>query len=56
MGGRKEKLPKLIETLALCYLGTLLMKLPTSLGEMFKWASNEEIVFTRAVCFCSGKL
>jgi RNA polymerase I-specific transcription initiation factor RRN7 len=45
----KKWLPKLIETLALCYLGTLLMRLPTSLGEIFKWASKEEMIFTRAV-------
>ena len=51
--GRKEKLPKLIETLALCYLGTLLMKLPTSLGQIFKWASREEMVYTRAVRLCA---
>lgn len=47
--GKKEKLPKLIETLALCYLGTLLLNLPTSLGEIFKWATNQEMVFSRAV-------
>ena len=48
----REMLPKLIETLALCYLGTLLMRLPTSFGEIFKWASQEEMLFTRAVsCF-----
>jgi RNA polymerase I-specific transcription initiation factor RRN7 len=46
---RKKKLPKLVETLALCYLGTLLMRLPTSLGEIFKWASREEMIFTKAV-------
>ena len=46
---RKRRLPKLIETLALCYLGTLLLRLPTSLGDFFKWASKEEMVFTRAV-------
>lgn len=45
----KEKLPKLVETLALCYLGTLLMRLPTSMGEIYAWAAREEIVFTRAV-------
>jgi RNA polymerase I-specific transcription initiation factor RRN7 len=49
VSGRKEKLPKLIETLALCYLGTLLLNLPTSLGEIVKWVSREEMVFTRAV-------
>jgi RNA polymerase I-specific transcription initiation factor RRN7 len=46
---KKKKLPKLIEMLALLYLGALLMRCPTSLGEIFKWASKEEMVFTRAV-------
>jgi RNA polymerase I-specific transcription initiation factor RRN7 len=46
---RGEKLPKLIETLGLCYLGMLLLKLPTSLGEIVKWATREEIVYARAV-------
>ena len=45
----EEKLPRLIETLGLCYLGTLLLRLPTSLGEFYKWATHEEIVYTRAV-------
>lgn len=45
----EERLPKLIETLGLCYLGTLLLRLPTSLGEFFKWASHEDMVYTRAV-------
>lgn len=46
---RKGRLPRLIETLGLCYLGILLMRLPTSLGEIYAWASKEEIVFSRAV-------
>lgn len=47
--GGRDKLPKLIETLALCYLGTVLMRLPTSVGEIYQWAAREEMVFTRAV-------
>jgi len=49
--GRKDKLPKLIETLALCYLGTLLMRLPISLGEFFAWASSGDMVYMRAVSY-----
>lgn len=45
----QERLPRLIETLALCYLGLLLLRLPTSLGEVYKWAAREEIVYSRAV-------
>ena len=47
----KEKIPKLIETLALCYLSTFLMRLPTSMGEIIEWAARDEIVYTRAVSY-----
>jgi RNA polymerase I-specific transcription initiation factor RRN7 len=47
----RDRLPKLTETLALCYLGTLLMRLPISLGEIYKWAAKEEMIYTRAVSF-----
>lgn len=44
-----EKLPKLVETLALVYLGMLLMRLPISLGEISKWVTRDEILYNRAV-------
>ncbi|KAH8659085.1 hypothetical protein BGZ60DRAFT_414514 [Tricladium varicosporioides] len=44
-----EKLPRLIETLGLCYLGTLLMRLPSSLGDFYKWAMHGEIIYMRAI-------
>jgi RNA polymerase I-specific transcription initiation factor RRN7 len=46
----RTKLPRLVETLALCYLGIVLMRLPTSLGEMYKWAEKDDLIFIRAVC------
>ncbi|KAF7886842.1 uncharacterized protein EAF02_003489 [Botrytis sinoallii] len=45
----KKHLPKLIETLGFCYLGILLLRLPTSLGEIYKWAARDEIIYTRAI-------
>jgi len=47
--GVGEKLPKLIEMVALCYLGILLMRLPTSLGEIYEWVTKDEMIFMRAV-------
>jgi RNA polymerase I-specific transcription initiation factor RRN7 len=44
-----DKLPRLTETLGLCYLGILLLRLPTSLGEIYKWVTRDEMVYTRAV-------
>jgi len=45
----EEKLPRLVETLGLCYLATLLLRLPTSLGDFYNWAMKEEIMYNRAV-------
>ncbi len=47
--GMVERMPGLRETLAFCYLGLLTLRLPVSLGEFWKWATRDEIVFTRAV-------
>lgn len=44
-----EKLPKLIETLALIYVGTLLMRHPTCLGDIYRWVKCDEILYNRAV-------
>lgn len=41
--------PRLGETLALCYLATVLMKLPISVGEFYNWAEKEDIIYIRAV-------
>ncbi len=47
----QEKLPRLIETLSLCYLAMLLMRLPTSIGDVYKWSTREEILYNRAVSY-----
>ncbi|KAL1985585.1 hypothetical protein VTN96DRAFT_7565 [Rasamsonia emersonii] len=41
--------PRLVETLALCYLGALLLRLPVSVGDIHRFAMREEIPFIRAV-------
>ncbi|KAI9736039.1 MAG: Pol I core factor CF [Claussenomyces sp. TS43310] len=42
-------LPRLVDTLGLCYLGILLLRLPVSLGDLHRWARREEIVYLRVV-------
>lgn len=49
----KRSLPTLIDTLALCYLGTLLMRLPIRVGDFFAWGKNNQITYLDAVSFCS---
>lgn len=48
--GMTERMPGLRETLAFCYLGLLILRIPVGLGEVWKWATRDEIVFSRAVC------
>ncbi|PVH85974.1 hypothetical protein DL98DRAFT_650478 [Cadophora sp. DSE1049] len=45
----EEKLPRLIETLSLCYLGTLLLRVPVGVGDFHKWAAQDRIVYNRAI-------
>ncbi|RKF56304.1 RNA polymerase I-specific transcription initiation factor rrn7 [Golovinomyces cichoracearum] len=42
-------LPKLLETLSLCYLGMLLMRLPIGVGEVLGWVTRNEILYLRAL-------
>lgn len=45
----EEKLPRLVETLALCYLGTLLLKIPVTVEDFHRWALQDRITYNRAV-------
>ncbi|EZF23793.1 hypothetical protein H112_03573 [Trichophyton rubrum D6] len=43
--------PRVIDSLALCYLGTLLLRLPVSIGYMQEWVAEDEIPFMRPLRF-----
>ncbi|CAK7241093.1 MAG: hypothetical protein STHCBS139747_002551 [Sporothrix thermara] len=40
--------PGVIETLALCYLGGVLLQLPYRIGDFYRWAKNDQIPFLEA--------
>ncbi|KAI0415443.1 hypothetical protein F5X98DRAFT_346487 [Xylaria grammica] len=42
---RRWKLPKLIDTLALCYLGCLIRRLPVSTGDFCNWVQKGDLEF-----------
>ncbi|TGJ87384.1 hypothetical protein E0Z10_g1389 [Xylaria hypoxylon] len=42
---RRWKLPKLIDTLALCYLGCLVRRLPVSTGDFHNWVQKGDLMF-----------
>ncbi|KAI3317452.1 hypothetical protein HD806DRAFT_369993 [Xylariaceae sp. AK1471] len=45
---RRWKLPKLIDTLALCYLGCLVRRLPVTTGDIHSWVQKGELDFLAA--------
>ncbi|KAF2802933.1 uncharacterized protein BDZ99DRAFT_454184 [Mytilinidion resinicola] len=47
--GRKARdTPKLIDTLALCYLGALTLRIPITTGDIYEWTTNGDMVYARA--------
>lgn len=46
-------LPRIPDTLVLCYLGCLLLRLPTRIGELVQWANGGNIPYRRAVSVIS---
>ncbi|KAJ1333558.1 RNA polymerase I-specific transcription initiation factor RRN7 [Microdochium nivale] len=47
-GGRRWKLPKLIDTLALCYLGCLTRRLPVATSDLHHWAQEGRLEYLTA--------
>ncbi|KAH7242477.1 ubiquitin family-domain-containing protein [Fusarium tricinctum] len=41
-------MPRMIDTLALCYLGCLLLRVPTAIGELCLWANSGRIPYKRS--------
>ncbi|KAL8761489.1 MAG: hypothetical protein Q9184_002399 [Pyrenodesmia sp. 2 TL-2023] len=48
---RTKPVPSLIDSLATCYLGIVILRLPISLGDLHQWAYKEDITYVRAVRF-----
>lgn len=50
--GRDKKLskvPNLIDCLALCYLGTVTLRLPVTPGDIYAWITNGKMAYRRAI-------
>ncbi|KAI1817500.1 hypothetical protein GGS20DRAFT_532466 [Poronia punctata] len=45
---RRWKVPKLIDTLALCYIGSLVKRLPVTTGDFHRWAQKGDLEFLSA--------
>ena len=39
------QVPELIVTIGLCYLGAVMLKVPVSLGDMYRWVESQELPY-----------
>jgi RNA polymerase I-specific transcription initiation factor RRN7 len=44
-----KRTPTLIDSLALCYLGILTLRLPVTPGDIHSWLTNEKLAYMRAI-------
>lgn len=42
-------MPGLITTIALCYLGSVMLRVPVSLGDFYKWMETQELPYYHAL-------
>lgn len=47
--GSRWPLPRVPDTLAICYLGCVLLRIPTHLGEITRWANNGSLLYKKCV-------
>ncbi|KAL9627709.1 MAG: hypothetical protein Q9204_006384, partial [Flavoplaca sp. TL-2023a] len=46
---RSKVVPSLLDSLGMCYLGMIMLRLPISIGDLHRWAYKEDIPYVRAV-------
>ncbi|MCJ1238187.1 Pol I core factor CF [Varicellaria rhodocarpa] len=46
---QKRVVPRLVDTLGLCYFAMILLRAPICLGDLQRWAVDEEIPYVRAI-------
>ncbi|KID90740.1 forms a complex with the other RRN protein RRN6 and RRN11 [Metarhizium guizhouense ARSEF 977] len=46
--GTDWPMPRMTETIVLCYLGCLLLRIPTRLADLYAWVSNSSMPYLRA--------
>lgn len=47
--GSNWPMPKMSDTLGLCYLGCLLLRIPIRIGEIFQWVTSNNMPYNRVV-------
>ena len=52
----ERSLPSLVETLGVCYLAMIILRLPISMGELHRYAIREDIPYIRAIRFVPAEM
>ena len=52
----EKALPSLIETLGICYLAMIILRLPIGMGDLHKYAVREDMPYIRAVRFIPAEM
>lgn len=45
----KDTTPRVIDGLSICYIGTLLLRLPVTVGDFHRWATSGQLAYYRAI-------
>lgn len=55
--GTDWPIPRLVDTLSMCYLGCLLLRIPTRIGDFLRWANGGNIPYKQVVSlYCQSIL
>ena len=46
---KNDAIPRLVDALSLCYIGSLLLRLPVTVGDLYAWAASGDLIYYRAV-------
>lgn len=46
---KAEAVPQLVDALSLCYIGSLLLRLPTTIEDLHQWVASGQLIYYRAI-------
>jgi len=46
---KNDAIPKLVDAVSMCYIGSLLLRLPVTVGDLYEWAASGDLIYYRAV-------
>lgn len=44
---KNDTIPQLVDTLSICYIGAILLRLPVTVNDIYRWAASGELIYYR---------